>query len=63
MSLCVCRFTAHDLSGRLESDLAFAAANTFRYDSKHQMVLPKGHHPLKWTKADLLAMFKIALKW
>ena len=60
---CVFKLTAHGLSGRLESELAFTEANTFRFEGKHQMVLPRGHHPLRWTKADLLTMFNIALKW
>ncbi|XP_067935903.1 uncharacterized protein [Watersipora subatra] len=56
-------YTAHDLSGRLENRHAVTAANTFRYDRMHQLILSRGHHPLQWSKEQFMAMFELAHQW
>lgn len=55
--------TAEDTFGRVESDLSFTAANTFKLDSWHTLILTKKHHPLNWTYVEYRDLMSTAQKW
>lgn len=55
--------TAEDTFGRIESEHSFTAANTFKLDSWHTLILTKKHHPLNWTYVEYRDMISTAQKW
>ena len=57
------RFTAKDAFGHLESEHSTTAANAFKYERWHTMVLFRKHHPLNWDMTVFLDVFKTANKW
>ncbi|XP_029633701.1 uncharacterized protein LOC115209428 isoform X3 [Octopus sinensis] len=56
-------FTAEDLFGRIESKHSFTAANAFKYDAWHALVITRNHHPLKWSEDIFLDCMKVAREW
>ncbi|GAB1600256.1 uncharacterized protein LOC115209428 isoform X1 [Argonauta hians] len=56
-------FTAEDLFGRIESKYSFTAANAFKYDAWHALVITRKHHPLLWDEKIFLDCMKVAQKW
>lgn len=57
------RNTAEDTFGRVESEHSFTAANTFKLDSWHTLILLKKHHPLNWTYVEYSDLMNTAQKW
>eukprot|EP00057_Strongylocentrotus_purpuratus_P034152 XP_794125.3 PREDICTED: uncharacterized protein LOC589390 [Strongylocentrotus purpuratus] len=55
--------TAEDTFGRIESEHAVTASNTFKYDAYHALIILKSHHPLKFSEEQFLDMFDVAMKW
>ncbi|XP_076103061.1 uncharacterized protein LOC143072132 [Mytilus galloprovincialis] len=55
--------TAEDTFGRVESEHSFTAANTFKLDSWHTLILLKKHHPLNWTYVEYRDLMSTAQKW
>jgi hypothetical protein len=52
------RNTANDIFERLESNLSYSAANTFKYDKWHSLIVSRNHNTLKLSEADMIDMFK-----
>lgn len=55
--------TASDIFKRIETDLSYTAANTFKYDKWHGLILCRKHNPLELTNEDIKDMFSIAINW
>ncbi|XP_054750031.2 uncharacterized protein LOC129255725 [Lytechinus pictus] len=55
--------TAEDTFGRIESEHAVTASNTFKYDAYHALIILKNHHPFKFSEEQFLDMFDVAMKW
>ncbi|XP_052779894.1 uncharacterized protein LOC128217076 isoform X1 [Mya arenaria] len=56
-------YTARDSLGRVEGLHSFTAANTFKLDRWHDLVLLKKHHPINWTQEEFLDLMETLLKW
>lgn len=56
-------FTAEDLFGRIESKHSFTAANAFKYDAWHALVITREHHPLNWSEDVFLDAMSVAMQW
>ncbi|KAK2168276.1 hypothetical protein LSH36_18g00013 [Paralvinella palmiformis] len=57
------QYTAEDIFGRLESEYAYTAANAFKMDAWHSMVIFRTHHPVNWSLAELVGCFELILQW
>lgn len=55
--------TASDVFDRIETDLSYTAANTFKYDKWHSLVMSRNHNPLQLSEEEVIDMFKVCLKW
>ncbi|XP_070558430.1 uncharacterized protein [Ptychodera flava] len=55
--------TAEDTFGRIESEHSATAANTFKYDAYHALVIMKSHSPLDFSEVQFLDMMDTAMKW
>eukprot|EP00058_Branchiostoma_floridae_P014213 XP_002599701.1 hypothetical protein BRAFLDRAFT_70379 [Branchiostoma floridae] len=55
--------TAEDTFGRVESTHSATAANTFKYDSFHAIILLKTHHPTAFTEEQFMDFTNTAMKW
>ncbi|CAF3363057.1 unnamed protein product [Rotaria sp. Silwood1] len=55
--------TAEDRFGRLEHRLSYTAANTFKYDRWHTLVVSRNHDTLHLAEAEIADMFELALEW
>lgn len=55
--------TAFDTFGRVETNLSYTAANTFKYDKWHSLILSRNHNPMNLTNDELLDMFNVATAW
>ncbi|CAF1061312.1 unnamed protein product [Didymodactylos carnosus] len=55
--------TAEDSFGRLESKLSYTAANTFKYDRWHTLIVSRNHDTLHLTQDELEDMFELSKKW
>ncbi|XP_071507481.1 uncharacterized protein [Diadema antillarum] len=62
--LCDYKFkTSEDTFGRIESKHAVTAANTFKYDAFHALIILKTHHPLRFTEEQFTDMFDVTMAW
>ncbi len=41
----------------------FLAANTFKYEGLHSLILFKGHHPTQWGEPEFNGVMDVALRW
>ena len=57
------KYTATDLFGRIETQLTYTAANTFKYDQWHSLIVSRNHNTLNLTEEETLDMFKLSVKW
>ncbi|XP_072025533.1 uncharacterized protein [Amphiura filiformis] len=55
--------TAEDTFGRIESEHSVTAANAFKYDSYHALVMFKTHHPLLFSEEQFVDFMNTAMKW
>jgi galactose-1-phosphate uridylyltransferase len=55
--------TAEDMFGRLEHRLSYTAANTFKYDRWHTLIVSRNHDTLHLTEDELSDMFELAKEW
>ncbi|CAF1089861.1 unnamed protein product, partial [Didymodactylos carnosus] len=55
--------TAEDSFGRLERTLSYTAANTFKYDRWHTLIVSRNHDTLRLTKDELEDMFELCKEW
>ncbi|WAR25349.1 hypothetical protein MAR_011053 [Mya arenaria] len=56
-------YTARDSLGRVEGLHSFTAANTFKLDRWHDLVLLKKHDPINWTQEEFLDLMETLLKF
>ncbi|KAL3852112.1 hypothetical protein ACJMK2_015795 [Sinanodonta woodiana] len=57
------KFTAEEPFGRIISNYSATAANTFKLDTWHSLVLTRTHHPLNWTMVQFADLYNTAQKW
>ncbi|KAK3600632.1 hypothetical protein CHS0354_031545 [Potamilus streckersoni] len=57
------KFTAEEPFGRIISNYSATAANTFKLDTWHSLVLTRTHHPLNWTMVQFVDLYNTAQKW
>jgi len=55
--------TAEDSFGRLERNLSYTAANTFKYDRWHTLIVSRNHDTLHLTENEIGDMFELAKEW
>lgn len=55
--------TAEDSFGRLERRLSYTAANTFKYDRWHTLIVSRNHDTLHLTEDEIVDMFELAQEW
>jgi galactose-1-phosphate uridylyltransferase len=55
--------TANDIFERLESELSYSAANAFKYDKWHSLIVSRNHNSLNLTEKEITDMFEVGLKW
>ena len=55
--------TAEDTFGRIESEHSATAANAFKYDAYHALILLKTHHPLLFSEEQFMDFMSTAMKW
>ncbi|CAF0748762.1 unnamed protein product [Adineta steineri] len=55
--------TAEDSFGRLERSLSYTAANTFKYDRWHTLIVSRNHDTLHLTEDEIGDMFELAQTW
>ena len=55
--------TAEDSFGRLEQPLSYTAANTFKYDRWHTLIVSRNHDTLHLSEEEVGDMFDLAQKW
>lgn len=55
--------TAEDSFGRLERPLSYTAANTFKYDRWHTLIVSRNHDTLHLTEDELADMFELTQQW
>ncbi|UJR23569.1 hypothetical protein I4U23_026557 [Adineta vaga] len=55
--------TAEDSFGRLEHKLSYTAANTFKYDRWHTLIVSRNHDTLHLTEDEIADMFELAKEW
>ena len=55
--------TAEDSFGRLEHSLSYTAANTFKYDRWHTLIVSRNHDTLHLTEDEVSDMFELAKEW
>jgi galactose-1-phosphate uridylyltransferase len=55
--------TADDIFGKIETDLSYTAANTFKYDKWHSLIISRNHNTLFLTQEETLDIFNLALTW
>ncbi|XP_022081099.1 uncharacterized protein LOC110974072 [Acanthaster planci] len=55
--------TAEDTFGRIESDLSATAANTFKMDGFHTLVILKNHDPRILSEEQFLDAMHVSMKW
>ena len=56
-------FTAMESFGRIETEHAMTAANTFKYDAPHGLIMLRKHNPAHWTQEEFLGLMDTALLW
>lgn len=57
------KFTATDIFGRIETKLSYTAANTFKYDKWHSLIVSRNHNTLNLTEEETIDMFSLSVKW
>ncbi|CAF0786926.1 unnamed protein product [Adineta steineri] len=55
--------TAEDTFGRLEHRLSYTAANTFKYDRWHTLIVSRNHDTLHLTEDEIVDMFELTKEW
>ncbi len=55
--------TAEDTFGRLEHRLSYTAANTFKYDRWHTLIVSRNHDTLHLTEDEIVDMFELTQEW
>ncbi|UJR25339.1 hypothetical protein I4U23_006689 [Adineta vaga] len=55
--------TAEDSFGRLEHRLSYTAANTFKYDRWHTLIVSRNHDTLHLTEDEIIDMFELTKEW
>ncbi|CAF3833583.1 unnamed protein product [Rotaria magnacalcarata] len=55
--------TAEDRLGRLEHRLSYTAANTFKYDRWHTLIVSRNHDTLHLTEDEIGDMLELAQEW
>ncbi|CAF1118326.1 unnamed protein product [Adineta ricciae] len=55
--------TAEDSFGRLEHRLSYTAANTFKYDRWHTLIVSRNHDTLHLTEEEIADMFELTKEW
>ncbi|XP_006820499.1 uncharacterized protein LOC102808724 [Saccoglossus kowalevskii] len=55
--------TAEDSMGRIESKHSVTAANTFKFDAHHELILIKQHNCITFTEEQFLDAMNTAKKW
>lgn len=58
ISLFYNRNTANDIFDRLETKLSYSAANTFKYDKWHSLIVSRNHNTLYLNEEEIVDMFK-----
>ena len=51
------KFTATDVFGRIETRLSYTAANTFKYDKWHSLIVSRNPNTLNLTEEETIDMF------
>lgn len=49
--------------GRVETEHTIIGSSVAKYDGWHALTIMKGHHPLKWTEAQLVDALHCSMKW
>lgn len=55
--------TAEDSFGRLEQRFSYTAANTFKYDRWHTLIVSRNHDTLHLSEEEIADMFELAKRW
>ncbi|KAJ8046737.1 hypothetical protein HOLleu_05513 [Holothuria leucospilota] len=55
--------TAKHTFGRIVSKYAVSAANVFPFDGYHGLIIPRTHHPLKFSEEEFLDVMDVATRW
>lgn len=55
--------TADDVFDKIETNLSYTSANTFKYDKWHGLILSRNHNPVALSKPEFLDMFNTAILW
>jgi len=56
-------FTALDALGRIETVHSYTAANAFKLDRWHGLVMLRKHHPFNWNEEQFLDLMSTMMKW
>ncbi|XP_071438721.1 uncharacterized protein [Hetaerina americana] len=57
------KLTAKDIFGRIEGKHSVTAANAFKLDKWHGLMLSKRHNPSEITEEEFVDLFNTTLKW
>jgi len=55
--------TADDVFDKIETEFSYTAANTFKYDKWHGLILSRNHNPMELSLNEFVDMFKLGLNW
>lgn len=47
----------------METPLSYSAANTFKYDKWHSLIVSRNHDPLNLKEEEIIDMYNLSLKW
>jgi hypothetical protein len=56
------RNTANEIFDRIETKLSYTAANTFKYDKWHSLIVSRNHDPLNMSEEEMIDMFELVTK-
>ncbi|RNA09093.1 hypothetical protein BpHYR1_006566 [Brachionus plicatilis] len=55
--------TANEIFDRLETPLSYSAANTFKYDKWHSLIVSRNHDPLNLKEEEIIDMYSLSWEW
>ncbi|CAF0709768.1 unnamed protein product [Brachionus calyciflorus] len=55
--------TANEIFDRLETSLSYSAANTFKYDKWHSLIVSRNHDTLFLNEEEIIDLYSLSLKW
>uniref|UniRef100_T1J0G1 HIT domain-containing protein n=1 Tax=Strigamia maritima TaxID=126957 RepID=T1J0G1_STRMM len=55
--------TSEDIFGRIKTNFCVSAANTFKVDRWHSLIIPFKHNPLELSEEETMDIFNAALLW